>query len=86
MARSTEDEVLTEIRRIAASDLELDRTVEPSDELSRDLQLDSLGLTILAVALEDRFRVKLTEDDSVQVSTVGDLAALVAHRTAELRL
>jgi acyl carrier protein len=76
---------LREIRRIVASELEVERTVEPSDHLIQDLQLDSLGLTVLAVGLEDRFRVKLTEDDSVRVSTVGDLAALVAIRTSELR-
>lgn len=85
MAPSTEAEVLREIRRIVASELEVERMVEPSDHLIQDLQLDSLGLTVLAVGLEDRFRVKLTEDDSVRVSTVGDLAALVAIRTSELR-
>lgn len=85
MAPSTEAEVLREIRRIVAAELEVERTVQPSDHLIQDLQLDSLGLTVLAVGLEDRFRVKLTEDDSVRVNTVGDLAALVAIRTSELR-
>jgi len=84
VAPSTQAEVLSEIRRIAAAELELERTIEPSDDLIRDLQLDSLGLTVLAVGLEDRFRVKLTEDDSGRVTTVGDLAALVANRTCEL--
>lgn len=85
MARSSQEEVLSEIRRIAASELDLERSVEPSDELIRDLQLDSLGMTILAVGLEDRFRIKLTEDDSIRVSTVGDLATLIADRTSEAR-
>src|SRR5712692_11681152 len=82
VAASTQQEVLTEIRRIAASELELERAVEPSDELIRDLQLDSLGLTILAVGLEDRFRIRLTEEDSARVSTVADLASLVASRAS----
>jgi acyl carrier protein len=76
-------EVLGEIRRIASEELQLERAVEASDELIQDLQLDSLGLTILAVGLEDRFRIKLTEEDSARVRTVEDLAALVAVRASQ---
>jgi acyl carrier protein len=78
-------EVIEEIRRIAKQELQLDRSVEAGDELIGDLQLDSLGLTILAVGLEDRFRIKLTEEDSARVSTVSDLANLVARRAVEGR-
>jgi acyl carrier protein len=75
-------QVLAEVQRIAKEELQLDRTIEASDELIQDLQLDSLGLTILAVGLEDRFRIKLTEEDSAQVTTVADLVSLVASRGA----
>ncbi len=85
MGASTADEVLTEIRRIASEQLELERPIDPSDELINDLQLDSLGLTVLAVGLEDRFRIKLTEEDSSRVTTVSDLAYLVVSRTREPR-
>ena len=40
-------------------------------------QLDSLGLTVLAVGLENRFRVKLSEEDAAGVRTVADLARCV---------
>lgn len=78
-----EQEVLAEIRRIAAEELEWTRPVQPQDDLLRDLQLDSLGLTVLAVGLENRFRVRLTEEDSAGVLTVQDLMRLVATRAAE---
>ena len=61
---AAEAAVLQEIRRIAAEELEWTRPVQPADDLLRDLQLDSLGLTVLAVGLENRFRVRLTEEDS----------------------
>jgi acyl carrier protein len=48
----------------------------------KDLQLDSLGLTVLAVGLENRFRVKLSEEDAVGLATVEDLAKLVVTRVA----
>jgi acyl carrier protein len=83
MGASVESEVMAEIERIAATDLELSRAIRPTDQLIADLELDSLGLTILAVGLEDRFQVKLTQEDSVQVTTVQDLALLVARRTTE---
>lgn len=78
----TEQEVLAEIRRIAAEELEWAGAVEPSDELVRDLQLDSLGMTVMAVGLENRFRIKLSEEDAQGIRTVEELAKLVARRAA----
>ena len=75
--------VLFEVRRILSDELDWRGTVEPSHHLMRDLQLDSLGLTVLAVELENRFRIRLSVEDSVGVSTVGDLMRLVASRTVE---
>ena len=75
-----ESEILAEIRRIASQELEISRPVEPTDQLSRDLELDSLGATVLAVGLEDKFRIRLSPEDSGQVETVQDLVQLVARR------
>nr|AYM53974.1 acyl carrier protein [Pyxidicoccus sp.] len=78
----SELEVLAEIRRIATDELEWSGEVEPRHDLMRDLQLDSLGLTVLAVGLENRFRIRLTEEDAQGVRTVEDLVRLVAQRAA----
>ncbi len=72
--------VLSEIRRIVTQELEWQGEVEPMHHLTRDLQLDSLGLTVLAVELENRFRIRLSVEDSVGVTTVGELMHLVASR------
>ncbi len=72
--------VLDEIRRIVSQELEWSGPVEPVHHLMRDLQLDSLGLTVLAVELENRFRIRLTMEDSAGVVSVGDLMRLVASR------
>ncbi|MCP3100639.1 acyl carrier protein [Myxococcus sp. K15C18031901] len=77
-----EKEVLAEIRRIAVEELEWKGAVEPQQDLLRDLQLDSLGLTVLAVGLENRFRIRLSEEDAQEVKTVADLVRLVANRVA----
>jgi len=78
---ATELQVLEAIRAIARTELEMERPISPDDDLLRDLALDSLGLTVLAVGLENRFRVKLSEEDAAGVQTVADLARHVASRT-----
>ncbi|HVG57088.1 MAG TPA: acyl carrier protein [Hyalangium sp.] len=78
-----EGEVVAEIRRILGEELEWKGAVEPAHDLLKDLQLDSLGITVLAVGLENRFRVKLSEEDAVGVLTVADLARLVTQRVVE---
>jgi acyl carrier protein len=78
-----EGEVVSEIRRILGEELEWKGAVEPTHDLLKDLQLDSLGVTVLAVGLENRFRVKLSEEDAAGVLTVADLAKLVTRRVAE---
>ncbi|QSQ12782.1 acyl carrier protein [Myxococcus landrumensis] len=75
-----EQEVLAEIRRIAADELEWKGEVELEHDLVGDLQLDSLGLTVLAVGLENRFRIRLSEEDSQGIRTVADLSRLVERR------
>jgi acyl carrier protein len=77
---ASEAEVLDTIRSIARTELELEQPVEPGDDLLADLGLDSLGLTILAVGLENRFRVRLSQEDAVGLRTVGDLTKLVVQR------
>ncbi len=78
---ASEADVLDAIRSIAQSELEVERPVQPGDDLLADLGLDSLGLTVLAVGLENRFRVKLSQEDAVGVRTVEDLAKLVVRRS-----
>jgi len=82
---ATELQVLDAIRTIARTELEMERPISPEDDLLRDLALDSLGLTVLAVGLENRFRVKLSEEDAAGVQTVADLARHVASRSEAAR-
>ena len=75
---SLESEVLRAIGEILADELDIHRALRPEETLVGDVGLDSLGITTLAVGLEDRFHVFLSEDDVAP--TVGELARLVAER------
>ena len=76
-------EILDEIRRTLSAELEISEPVELHHELAKDLGVDSMGAIILAVGLEDRFRVKLSDEDAGTVVTVKDLVDLVERRTRE---
>ena len=71
--------VAAEIRRLAREELRLE--VEPGhDDEALAERLDSLALLSLVVAVEDRFRVILTEEDAARARSLSDLARLVAAR------
>lgn len=76
----TRDEVLAVIGRIATEELELGRPVSPSERLTGELELDSMGLTIMAVGLENHFRVRLDEGDAAPLETIDDVITLVLRR------
>ena len=78
-------DVLAEVRRTFREALEFAGPVEPRHDLRADLELDSMGALVLAVALEDRFRVKLDGADAAAVRTVADLVTLVERKVAEAR-
>ena len=77
--------IINEIRRTMASDLEFPGPVELHHQLAADLQVDSMGALILAVALEDRFRVKLTGAETTTVVSVEDLVNVVECLVREAR-
>ncbi len=64
-------------------ELEHKSPIRPEQELTRDLGLDSLAGMILATGLEDRFSVRLDEQDAQRLVTVADLIALVQQRASE---
>jgi acyl carrier protein len=75
-----EQVVAAEIRRIVRDDLHARVEFGDDDELAS--RLDSLALLSLVVAVEDRFRVVLTEEDAATVRSLADLSRLVAARAA----
>ena len=76
------ESVLTEIRQIVERELEIARDVSPTDRLVQDLGLDSMTLITLAVALEDRFQILLSDEEATRIETVGELARCIVARVA----
>jgi acyl carrier protein len=79
-----EEAVAREIVRLAREELRLEGEPAPGEPLAE--RLDSLALLALAVAVEDRFHVILTDDDAAGTRTLEDLARLVLARAPAERL
>ena len=79
----SETQVLAEMQKIVASELDFEGELEPGDDLIADLDLDSLAMVTLAGALEDRFKIILLGDESLRPRTVGDLCQLVVAQVRD---
>jgi acyl carrier protein len=60
-------------------DLEEDKLV-PEASFEEDLDVDSLGVVELLMALEDEFEVEIPDEEAEQITTVGEAAALIHQK------
>ena len=72
-----------EVRAAVAEHLQVDRErLTDGTVLGDDLGLDSLAGIELATALEDRFSLRITDDELASLRTYGDLERLVLRKVA----
>ncbi len=60
-------------------DLEEDKLV-PEANFEEDLDVDSLGVVELLMALEDEFGVEIPDEEAEQITTVGEAASLIHQK------
>ncbi|MEE1939742.1 acyl carrier protein [Streptomyces sp. TRM 70361] len=65
-------EIVNEIAGIPAED------VQPEKSFTDDLDVDSLSMVEVVVAAEERFGVKIPDDDVKNLKTVGDAVDYIA--------
>ena len=77
----TRDDVLEAIRAHLADELELDPArVTEATHFKQDLEADSLDLYTLVQELEDTYGVVMSDEQAVQIQTVGQaLDFVLAH-------
>jgi acyl carrier protein len=72
-----------EVRAAVAEHLGIDPALLTDQaSLSRDLGIDSLAGIEVATALEDRFSLRITDDELAAVRTYGDLERLVLRKVS----
>ncbi|MFD4429675.1 meromycolate extension acyl carrier protein AcpM [Nocardia sp. NPDC058497] len=82
---TTQEEIVAGIADIVEEVTGID-AVEVTMEKSfvEDLEIDSLSLVEIAVQLEDKYNVKIPDEDLASLRTVGDAVVYVQKMEAEL--
>ena len=62
--------------------IERDKIAEDAT-FEEDLEVDSLGVVELLMALEDNFGVKIPDEEAEQIRTVGEAVDMVENKLAE---
>jgi acyl carrier protein len=74
------DEVLALVRGHLAEELEVNiEKVGEQTRFKEDLDADSLDLYELVMELEDRYGVKVSEEQATRIKTVGDAVEFVVE-------
>ncbi len=74
-------EIESKLVNLLVDELGLERddiTMDASFE--EDLDVDSLGVVELLMALEDNFDVKIPDEEAEKITTVGEAAELVSQK------
>ncbi len=79
------DQVLERIRAHLATELEVDPAQVTDDtRFKEDLEADSLDLVELVMELEDRYGIRIPDEDAARILTVGEAADFVAARLPQV--
>jgi acyl carrier protein len=79
----TDAEILDGIAAVAREHLGWEGVLHPEMRLVGELRLDSLKLLTLAIEVENRFRIRLDDQDESAIETVADLVAAIRKRRAD---
>ncbi len=82
----TREEVLERIREHLSTELEVDGArIHEGTRFREDLEADSLHLVELVVELEDRYGIRIPDEEAARILTVGQAADFVAAHAAEIQ-
>jgi acyl carrier protein len=71
-------DIETRLRDVLVSELGLDAAkINLEANFEQDLDVDSLGVVELLMAMEDEFGVKIPDDEAEHIHTVGEAVDLV---------
>ena len=77
----TREEVLEQVKSILVETLSVDEDKVTADaRFQEDLETDSLDLVELVMTMEDKFGIKISDEEAAGIKTVGDAVDFVMGR------
>ena len=73
---NTFDRLVKVFKAVFDEDVNLD-ALSPEADLRADVGMNSIGMLYMAMALEEEFEVKFTNEDFVSISKVSDVIACI---------
>lgn len=74
-------EIETRLTALLVSELGLDEDkITPDARFEEDLEVDSLGVVELLMALEDEFGVSIPDEEAESIGTVGQAVDVVSQK------
>jgi len=80
----TDDKIIKELAAILAEVADVDpKDVAPNKSFVDDLDVDSLSMVEVAMAVEEKFDAKIPDEDLSKLKTVGDAVKYIkGHRAS----
>jgi acyl carrier protein len=81
MAAMNRDEVMGLVRDHLVAELDVGADqIKPETRFREDLDADSLDLYELLMELEDRYKIRVSEEEAAEIKTVDDAVQFVCAR------
>lgn len=75
------EQVASKLEDLLVDELGIDRDkISPEARFEEDLEIDSLGVVELLMALEDNFGVKIPDEEAEKIGNVGQAVDLVVQK------
>lgn len=74
-------DIFETVKSVVAEQLGIDESeITLDSSFSDDLEADSLDVVELMMALEDEFKIEISDEDAGNISTIGDVVDYIKDR------
>ncbi len=56
--------------------------IKPESRLREDININSIGILYMALAIEEEFGIKFANDDFAEINTVNDVIAIIEKKVS----